>query len=346
MPSTSCQIYKAQLTNSSQQQPSETFTEEAYVQLDIELVRPEHMPWFSWYASYGDLGGILGRMARNLGLIIADSGLLLRLQELDDTKKQEYKLQIADKNGLLWLSEDPIKVMELLNLFPSRFYAGFNTVEEMYAWLGQSRLAAADVLRIKRNTSVDRMKQNKRTIYSTFMDSWLPDHLGLHVEMEEPNDEEYLAEKAALRIKRQEYRDEALDYFDKRAEYEGMRDALVLSINNQIAKHLLRPLVAKHSGSKDLKLSEINRAFGRWVGCSDRGVPYVKEEAHSDEESELHNFLNDEKKGLRDEALVDEFVAKHWEELKYLERERAKALRPQKEDVDPCMKVSSPVADP
>ncbi|EME43703.1 hypothetical protein DOTSEDRAFT_72904 [Dothistroma septosporum NZE10] len=289
------------------------------------------MPWFSWYASYGDLGGILGRMARNLGLIIADSGLLLRLQELDDAKKTDYNLQVADKNGLLWLSEDPVKVMEFLDLSPTRFFTGFSNVEEMYAWLGQSRLAAPNVLRIKRNISVDRQKQNKRTIYGTFIDTWLPNHLALPAERPDPTDEEYAQEKADLRIKRERYRDEALDTFGQRAEFITMRDALVLSINNQIAKHLIRPIVAKHSGSKDLKLSEINRAFGRWVGFDESGKPCVKKEAHSDENSELHYFLNDDNSRLRDEEEVDEFVEKHWEELKYLERERAKGMRQERD---------------
>ncbi|KAF2170988.1 hypothetical protein M409DRAFT_63986 [Zasmidium cellare ATCC 36951] len=326
-------VYKNISSNNSKKaQPSTTVTVEEYAQIDIEVISSEDFRWHSFYSSYGDMGALLGNITRNLGLTISDKGLVLRLKELDYAKKTRLE-QVADKDGMLILSNDPDRVMAFLGLSFRRYAEGFATVSEFFRWLRECRLIDLNIIRKKRNISRDRQKESKRTLYSKFFEEWLPKSYGIEDEesdtddqvcdspQEEPRDDDRMRWE-----KRERLRDEAVKFFDKEEEYRTMFGGLQRLICNLWVERLLKPIIAAESGAKDKKLAEIVRAFRRWVCFLGGTKPCVLPEPHSDAESQLFWFLKS-RRFMNNPDLAQSFVAEHWEELKTLERRWAKGSR-------------------
>ena len=241
------------------------------------------------------------------------------MKELDFSKTVKY-VNIADREGLVFLSSDPRHVMEFLGLSVESFDAGFNTLDELYEWLGTCRLLSTETIKYKRNNAHERRREHNRPIFTRFFDEWIPAHLDVDAD---PDKEEHFRKIQNLR---QTYLEEAIEYFSKREEYKMKHSALVLTFTNAAATHLLRPLIARHSDKEDKQLNEIVRAFRRHIAFRPNGQPYVLDAPHSDAESQLHFFLTPDGLSLKDPQAADEWVAAHWEELRALERQRIKAI--------------------
>lgn len=191
---------------------------------------------------------------------------------------------------MILLSRDPKRVIEFLGCSVERYEQGFETLDEFYAWLGACRLISADALKIKRDKAHERIREEKRTVYSKFFNEWLTGHMDV-----EPTQEE-VARAETVRCLRERYLQEAIDFFSKRDECDVKRNALVLAINNGLAGTLLKPLIAKHSGRSDKSSSEILKAFRRYVGFDEQSQPVILSKPHTDAESELHKFLDDDQR--------------------------------------------------
>lgn len=315
-------VYKIEKTANK---APENVTMEDYAQLDFEVVPQELFEWHAFYASYGDMSGLLGHMVHNLGFTMCDRGLMLRLAALDAVYGMAH-LNVPQKSGRLFLSRDPQQVLQFLGLSYDAYERGFETVDEFYEWLGQCTLLSKDSVKIKRDDASARQKE-KRPLYSNFYNIWLPAHLG--IEVNEQDDIGNTPSTPDNSVKRQDLLEKAVKFFDKRAEYEQMNAALIRTIESQSVDHLLRPMVIEHSGLVRAKVAEILRGFRRWVGFRD-GSPCILSTPHSDDQTEMHNFLDDaDKMVLRDEEGVSMWVKQHWEQVKQLERGRAEtAARP------------------
>ncbi|KAH9845626.1 hypothetical protein Tdes44962_MAKER06461 [Teratosphaeria destructans] len=145
-----------------------------YAHIDIEVVSQELYGWYMFYASYGDMAGLIGHTVRQLGFTITDKGFYVRHKSLDDSKHLTY-VNIPDKEGMLHLSHDPDRVMQFLGLSVERYSASFKTIEELFTWLGECRLLSREAMIWKRDRSTDRQK-DKRAIFSNFLNFWLPEH--------------------------------------------------------------------------------------------------------------------------------------------------------------------------
>lgn len=322
-------IYKHVLSNNPKKtQPSSDLTNEAYAQIDIEVLPPEEFHWHDFYCSYGDLGGLLGNIVRNLGFTVSDRGLVLRLKELDDAKALKIG-QVADKDGMLCLSNEPDRILTFLGMSPERYKEGFTTIESLYEWLAECRLISMKLIRKKRDISRERQRE-KRNLYSTFFQEWLPKRLGVD---ESDSDDEKQPKEGSNNggdtgdslPDRQQLRDEAVTFFGKQNEFCKMHETLRFSICNLTAERLLKPIIAEHSGTKDKKLAEIVRAFRRWVGVVSR-EPYILTTPHTDSESQLNRLLESYDNMVLHDG-VSNWVEQNWQELKTLERQRAKAAR-------------------
>ena len=298
-------------------QLSTAITAEEYAQIDVEIVPSELLDWHTFYSSYGDMAGLLGHIVHNLGFTVSDRGLWLRMRELDFSKTVPY-VNIADRDGMLLLSSDPKAVIPFLGLSVESYEAGFDTLDKLYEWLGACRLLSAEAIKIKRNNSHERNREQKRTVFSRFFNEWLPERQDVNPEQ----DKQQQTEK--LQRLRQQCLDEAVDSFSKRLEYEAMHDTLVFTLNNATAANLLKPLIAQHSGKESKLLNEIVRGFRRYVRFNSEGQPVVLETPHSDAESELHNFLGNDHATLMEPEAVSDWVREHWEEVRVLERQRIK----------------------
>lgn len=325
-------VYKHVPSNNPKKaQPSTTMTTKDYAQIDIEIVPPEDFQWHTFYCSYGDLGGLLGNIVRNLGFTVSDRGLVLRLKELDDAKALKLG-QVADRDGMLCLSNSPDRIMTFLGMSPEKYWRGFSDVESLYEWVAECRLISMKLIRNKRNTSRDRQRETKRSLYFNFFDEWLPKKYGMDGDEADGDDQakdsksqESSAEEVNA-LDREQLRDEAIKFFEKKAEFDTMHDVLRISVCNLSAERLLKPIIAKHSDTKDKKLAEIMRAFRRWVDFDEGRQPFVLTVPHTDVESQLYCFLQSyDNLAFHDLITVEKWVEEHWEELKGLERQRIKA---------------------
>lgn len=312
-------VYK--LLDAKDPQPTGTVTTEEYAQIDIEVLEPQLVEWHVFYSSYSDLAGMLGRIVTNLGFSITDRGLWLRMVELDESKKSQH-INIADRDGMVFLSRDPNKVMEFLGISANGFTEGFNTLNEMYEWLAKCRLLFAESVKVKRDKSHDRNREQKRTVFAGFFRGWLPAHMDMKPEQG--------ADEHARRIKelRQTFLNDALAFFSKSEEYESKHNPVVLAIDNATAAALLKPIIARHSGKKEKSLNEVVRAFRRYVSINEQGEPSILDQSHSDADSQLHQLLGTDKASLKEFGAVDAWVKSNWEQLRTLERKKGKPEPP------------------
>ena len=268
-------------------EPSKTVTDEQYAQLDIELVPTELFEWHTFYSSYGDMVALLGHIVHNLGLTVSDRGLWLRLKELDDSKHPPHPVNVADKDGMIHLSHDAGIVMQFLRLSTEKYGSGFQTLEQLYEWLGECRLLEGWCAgRSRRDNSHERQWFAKRTVFARFFTEWLPAHrpgspsptVKSDIDAaEEPHqvdgercalDVTEVAERRENDRRRADLAQEAITFFHKEEEHEAKHAALVQYVHSTIAANLLKPIIAEHSGKTDKKLNEVVRAFRRHIGVS------------------------------------------------------------------------------
>ncbi|KAK3640494.1 hypothetical protein LTR56_011832 [Elasticomyces elasticus] len=322
-------IYKLNSPNKPQKViPSTTITTEEYAQVDVECVPTDLYAWRTFYSSFGDISSLLGQICRPLGFRTTSTGFWLRMRELDDAKKWAaagtLQLNIADKDGLLVLSSDPQQIMAFLKLDVVRYENGFNTLEEIFEWLGGCRMLELDAVTYGSTKSNVRQK-GKRTIYTQFFDEWLPAH--------RPNtaaSDNAVYDPAKKNIVRAQLLNEALMFFKKQDEFEVMHDALVRVVNTALAAQLLRPIIALHSGKGDKGVTEIVRAFKRFVNVDGAMEMTVSETAHRDDESTLWRLVvmgEDKEMMFRDPGAVSEFSKEHWDEIRVLERKRVELAK-------------------
>ncbi|KAK3110580.1 hypothetical protein LTR53_014978 [Teratosphaeriaceae sp. CCFEE 6253] len=296
-------------------------TKEIYAHVDIELAPPALYAWRAFHGSYGDTGSLLGRILRPLRFTITHAGLYLRMRELDEVVKKAPQLYpIADKAGLLFLSCDPGEILRFLGLATEGYEAGFTTLEALYEWVAGCRVLSLGSVRVKRDTDSERAREATRTVYAGFFNHWLPAH-------PPPNPPAPASSDADPDATRQQLAEEALEFFDRRAEYAIQHAALLRAIATATALRLIKDFIQQHSGRKGAALNEVVRGFQHFVGVSGEGGMVVRREAHGSEESELYKLLGEGGEGFRDEVGVGEFVKGVWEEVKTMERRRAETAR-------------------
>ena len=244
----------------------------------------------------------------------------VRLPELDLSKTVKYaNVNVADRDGYIFLSNDFRMIIKFLGCSVERYERGFTTLCELYEWLGECRFLSALPLQVKRDGASERRREQTRPVYCGFYRDWLPARMAMQFELAESE----RAEK--LLLLREQHLEEAVQSFHKAEEYGMKRAALVLTMANGLAASLPKPLIAEHSGKAAKQQVEILRAFRRYVGFNASGEPVVLSDPHSDDESELHRFLNQGKNALQDPEATSAWVRAHWEDLRTLERQRAKA---------------------
>ncbi|KAI7539952.1 hypothetical protein KC331_g9444 [Hortaea werneckii] len=274
--------------------------ETLYAQIDLELVEDELFDWHTFYASYGDMSSLLGHIVRNSGFTCSDRGLWLRLQELDDCKRQPISLNIADKDGTILLSHDKTQVMRFLNLDPEVYERGFATRQELFEWLGSCRLIEWEAIDTRRGNADEKRREEKRGVFKAFLNEWLPanrptsttsgteandssDKHSLDPEQPKTASMKDAKAKTRLRARRSELAQEAVTFFAKREEYACKHKVLVRNVRNAIASNILKDILKQVTGKNDnKKLNEIIRAFKKFVRVRISGVNHPAENVRAD----------------------------------------------------------------
>lgn len=168
-------------------------------QLDIHACKPGLFEWEMTIYTHGDLWRILGAAVNRQGFAINDTGLHLRIHEIEKTHA---------KDSLLRLTSSPEKMMAFLGLDADCFARGFADLNEVFLWATSSRFFRRWYFEI--SMSKTQVKKTVRPMYLEFITYWLPQHPEVGV-----GDTGNLLNRNALL-------QEALESFGKQNEYLNM----------------------------------------------------------------------------------------------------------------------------
>lgn len=183
-----------------------------YFQVDLILV--EDLEMSNFYFSYGDLGGIIGRITKNYCLTFGSTGLWANINE--ETKSKcinKYQLNFSVEHDSIiksyipfqMLTSDPKKICEYLGLNWEIWSNGFNSKEEIFEWICQSPWFEPNSFRVLLNHE-HRHRANSRPMYQEFINYIYKDEDNLIIEKANIPNNINLNKNLQL---------ESLEYFDK-----------------------------------------------------------------------------------------------------------------------------------
>ncbi|KAL8701131.1 MAG: hypothetical protein Q9201_005072 [Fulgogasparrea decipioides] len=172
-----------------------------YVQVDVHICEAENFAWEVFHQSHGDMWNLLGSSIRPFGLTANDTGLHLRIPEIE---------QLDRKRSMVFLTADPDSVLEFLHLDKATFSQPFGTVTAMFEFACTNRLFRSEAY-VKGNLKAnDRKRMAQRDLYRRFVDDFVPK---MPTKVGE--------EDGTSISNREEVFEEALERFGKRFEYES-----------------------------------------------------------------------------------------------------------------------------
>lgn len=214
----------------------------------VDLIRVKDMPMSGFYYSYGDLGGIIGRLTQHKCLTFGENGLWINPnQETIDNfiSIKEINLQIdkeiITKSNIpkIILTNKPDEICQYLGLDWFKYLDGFSSKQEIFEWITNSPWFKKDYFRALDHGH--RRRVNSRPMYEDFLTFIFHDEPELLIL--KGNSEEYI--HLNLQI-------EALEHFDK---VDIFKEEII-----EIEKKLLRK--EKFSGKKfvefGIKAKQIN----------------------------------------------------------------------------------------
>lgn len=130
-------------------------------QMDFIQVPYETFEFAKVYFAFNDLGNLIGKTARQLGLKYGHQGLIYTIRD-----------GLGDKVGEIPVTLDPKEALEFLGYDWTRYQQGFKNLEEIFQYAVSSRYFNADRYLLENLNHVDRIRDRKRATYTAFLD-WI-----------------------------------------------------------------------------------------------------------------------------------------------------------------------------
>lgn len=124
-------------------------------QIDLIFCDRHNMEMYMFYYSYGDVGGIIGRIVSSYGLKFGEKGLFMNYNS------------ITNMPDTIILSSEPEKICNFIGANYDEWLNGFDTVEDIYKWLCNIKLFYKDIFKVMNKDHRDRVQ--KRPMYSNFL---------------------------------------------------------------------------------------------------------------------------------------------------------------------------------
>ncbi|KAF1981716.1 hypothetical protein K402DRAFT_398253 [Aulographum hederae CBS 113979] len=275
-----------------------------FLQLDIHLCSPAHLPWELLLAAYGDLWQIIGVLLRPLGLTATDKGLHVRIPEIEPADR---------KASMLHLTHSKSRALKFLGLDEEKYDAGLGSDEDIFAWCVSGRFfqPAAVVARERDASNVksnDRQRMRKRAMFAAFMHQWVPAHMELWHDRQEWTREQVL--------------EAAVEEFGVSEPYRARLAAYELKVRDAAFWARVSGVV----GLEGDKFNQVVRAVKRWVRFVDRGDGEngvgmeMREMADLDGVGEAPWIARFD--GRVSEDAVVEWIGWNWMQLKTREKKR------------------------
>ena len=177
----------------------------------VDLINVDNLPMSRFYFSYGDLGGIIGRLTQHKSITYGSKGLwvhpnqeiinkFLSISELSLEISKEQIIKSILPNIIL--TNDPEQICIYLGLDWNKWIRGFENKEEIFEWVKSSTWFNSDSFR-----ALDyehRHRVNSRPMYQEFLKFIFVDEPNFTIE--NGNSSKYINSNLQL---------ESLDYFSK-----------------------------------------------------------------------------------------------------------------------------------
>lgn len=150
--------------------------EENQTYFQIDLIKSNNLKMDLFYFSYGDLGGILGRITKHYGVTFGNTGLWLNLEEnLIETylkKNEKYNKTKVSKsiNDKIILTQNPEEISIYLGLDYKKWEKGFSNNQEIYDFVIQTHFFKSKLFEISSLNHEHMRRYNKRPMYREFVD--------------------------------------------------------------------------------------------------------------------------------------------------------------------------------
>jgi hypothetical protein len=270
-----------------------------HIQVDVEISpgngTPDSVELFQWtrfMKSDGDLMQIIGICHRSLGLTCNDRGMHIRVKEIEPQNK---------KKSLIFLTRDPDQALTFYGLDVSKYREGFTDQEDLFQWASSGRMFNREIFDNREEKNNDRARQKKRPMYCRFVEEYMPGH---------PD-----AGTQAKPWTRQGVLEEALQTFDRRAEYQKLMDEyMLLERDNAIWKRV-KDLIPLENDSLGIVL----KGLRRWVDFKN-SQPFITAEPMMANSPVWAVAVTNEESVLS-------WVQDHWQEIGSLEKKRASAAK-------------------
>lgn len=227
----------------------------------VDLIKSVNLKMSKFYFSYGDLGGIIGRIAQYIGLKFGSAGLwvcpssqtiseFLNLEQnvkLVDCMRAKFKTQLNCDNldldiiakaqySNISLTSNPQIICEYLGLDYNLWVNGFMSKDDIYEWITKSKFFNPSQFKVL--DYAGRQRVNKRPMYQDFLQ---------YIFKNEPN---FTIEKAnTSNYSNLNLQLEAIEQFVKLGELENM---IIQVVNNLVRKY-------KFNGGKLIQLGIVDK---------------------------------------------------------------------------------------
>ena len=214
-----------------------------WVQIDVHICPLPLIDWHIFHQSHGDLWNLLGTTIRPFGLTANDKGLHLRIAEIEGLNR---------KKSMLLLTDEPDKVLALLDLDAETYRKPFETVEALYEYTVCCRFFRRETYKRDGLKANDRKRMAQRDLYRQFVDEWLPD-----------NDSGIKARvRTEQALTREDVIELVLDTFDKRVEY----DRRIVEWRSARMELLAKQGNREERKAYFIQLEEYANAWITWLG--------------------------------------------------------------------------------
>lgn len=129
-------------------------------QFDLIVTPHDEMSASYFYFSYNDFGNLIGRIGHKLGLKIAHDGLWLVVRH------KERKDHILKE---ILITKDSKEALDVLGLDRSRYEAGFDELQDMFAYVASSKYFDPEIYALEHRSATSRIRDKKRATYNAFL---------------------------------------------------------------------------------------------------------------------------------------------------------------------------------
>lgn len=159
------------------------------LQVDLILTHKSNYETAKIFFSYNDLGNFVGKLVNNYGKLTS-----IRLRYgFDGLKFSVFEPNTRNNIGHVYLTKDMSKVFDFFQLSWDRFLEGFNTIEDVFAYVQTSPYFDSESFEYENLNHINKQRNKKRPNYYYFLE-WMKTN-NVKVKCDFPYDEDFYINK-------------------------------------------------------------------------------------------------------------------------------------------------------